>query len=170
MARGLIVYYSMTGHGKALAEQIARVAEWDLARIGDVTPRRGGWGYLRSTLEAVFKLRPRIVYQGPDPSGYDAVLVGGPVWAGSLASPVRAFLASRSQRIKRFGFFCTLGGSGADAAAAQAAAILRQPPVATLAVTDGESAAGEYEPRVRGFVDRVRTALQPTASGVSHSV
>jgi hypothetical protein len=60
------------------------------------------------------------------------------VWFWSLASPVRSWLESHPLQDRRFGFFCTMGGSGASCVFSTMTQLAGNEPVATLALTDDE--------------------------------
>ena len=76
--------------------------------------RTGFLGYMRSLLEARRK-RPSVIAPGKhDVSSYDLVVIGTPVWAWSLSSPVRAYLMAKTNQLPAVAFFCTLGGKGSE--------------------------------------------------------
>lgn len=86
----LIIYYSRTGFTKKVAEELA--AEWkcNVEAIEDVKSRGGFMGYMRSVFEALKKKLPDIKPMQTDPSQYKLVVIGSPVWASNIPSPVRA--------------------------------------------------------------------------------
>ncbi|HSN30884.1 MAG TPA: hypothetical protein VLT45_31565 [Kofleriaceae bacterium] len=138
--RILVVHYSRSGHTKQLAEQIAQTVGADLEAIVDPTDRSGLLGYLRSGYQAA---RQRTVGIGPaahDPSAYDLVVIGTPIWNMSVSPPVRSYLARELGRLPRVAFFCTCGGSGGERAFAQMARVCGKPPAATLIVREAELA------------------------------
>jgi flavodoxin len=151
MSKTLVVYYSLTNHTRTVANELAKDLGAGVAEIRDVTPRTGAWGKLRSTVEAVFRLHPRIAYLGPDPAAFDLVVIGTPVWASRMASPVRTFLRDYGKRIRKPAVFCTYGGSGATAAALDMGRLLDVPPVDTLLIRDDEIASGDFHRHVREF-------------------
>jgi flavodoxin len=137
-SRILVTYYSRTGHTKLIAERIATELGADLAMIDDRKDRAGLLGYLRSTIEALFQ---RVVNLAPsihDPSTYDVVIIGTPIWDMTLSSPVRSYLHRHAERFQRVAFFCTCGGMGMQRVFAQMAEIAGKQPLATLAVREAE--------------------------------
>lgn len=46
-----------------------------------------------------------------DPSFYDLVVIGSPVWAWLVSSPVRAYLTAMKPWLPDVAFFCTLGAT-----------------------------------------------------------
>lgn len=158
MASGLVVYYSRIGHTRTLAEAIAKRSGWTLAEIVDPSNRAGKFGYLRCGFEVITGVKPRIQYAGPNPAEFDVVVIGGPVWAAHVASPLRAFLAQYSDQLRSIALFCTFGGADSDKALAEASALAHKTPLDTLAVTERELAESTYPDRVATFVKNVTRA------------
>lgn len=91
-----IIYYSHSGRTKEVAYRIR-----DLMNSLNITAdifevkcvKEYGNNYLRMSLDALFG---RIIeyrgLEGFDPSKYDLIVVGTPIWAGSITPPIRSFL------------------------------------------------------------------------------
>jgi flavodoxin len=109
--KSIVIFYSMRGTTKKVAERIADVLRCDLEEIREPGARKGPFGFLKSGREAIRKLLPPICEPEKNPEDYDLVVLGTPVWAGTMASPMRSFLEKYGRRIKRAAFFCTAGGS-----------------------------------------------------------
>jgi hypothetical protein len=105
-------------------------------------------GYLRSALEAMLEVLAPIHPPEHDPSSYDLVVIGGPVW-GSVASPIRTYLWLERARLARTALVVTYGGLGAERVLGEMGALAGKKPVATLAVRERE--IGEHEGRVAEF-------------------
>jgi menaquinone-dependent protoporphyrinogen IX oxidase len=86
-AKILVVYYSRTGTTRSLAAGLAKALGADLEEICDCSNREGLDGYLRSLVDAFHKRQVEIVPAGLDVSAYDLVVIGSPVWAGSVSAP-----------------------------------------------------------------------------------
>ncbi|MGZ3295282.1 MAG: flavodoxin family protein [Xanthobacteraceae bacterium] len=113
-SRMLVVFYSRSGKTRRVAEALAEALKCDLEEITEPKPRTGFLGYLRSLLEARRK-RPSIIAPNKhDVLSYDLVVIGTPVWAWSLSSPVRAYLMTTAGQLPDVAFFCTLGGKGSE--------------------------------------------------------
>lgn len=102
----LVVYYSRTGTTKRVAEYLADYFGFDLDVIVSDS-RSGAIGYIKSGYESAFRKRSPISFS-KNPEDYDLVIVGTPVWAGTLASPVLSYL-SRCRNVD-VAAFSTLGG------------------------------------------------------------
>ncbi len=147
--RILVVYYTRTGTTQQLARWISAALDADLDRIVDKTKRSGVLGYLRSGWEAGLQ---RIVPIEPpvrDPTQYDLVVVGTPIWNASVSSPVRSYLEAHRNELRTVAFFCTCGGRGDKRAFSQMADLAGVQPIATLTVRqatieDSARAVGEF--------------------------
>lgn len=166
-ARILVVYYSRTGTTRKLAAAVAAALGCDSEAIVEPSSRSGMLGYLRSALEARRQVPSRIAAAAKDPSRYDLVVIGTPVWAWSLSSPVRAYLLANKAKLPAVAFFCTLGGAGSDKAFAQMQEVAGKPPVDCLAVTAAEVASGNYGPRVAMFAEALQCGLTGRAGAVT---
>jgi flavodoxin len=130
--RILVIFYSRTGNTREIARAIARAAGADIEEIEDRRSRRGLFGYLRSGYEAWSNAEPLIRAPQRDPRAYDIVLIGTPTWAGSVASPVRAYLSRQAERLPAVGFFVTKGGSGGEQVLGQMRRLALRDPLGTL--------------------------------------
>lgn len=106
----LVVYYSRTGNSKELAETLSKKLKADIDVIDDLTNRNGKLGWLKGGWDAWKGNSTRIRYS-KTPSDYDLIILGGPVWAGTMAPAVREYLKWNKKRISKIAFFCTFGGS-----------------------------------------------------------
>jgi flavodoxin len=151
----LVAYYSRTGITAKIAREIAQRCNADVEEIRDVRNRRGIVGYFRSAREALRRTAGAI--QPPEKKwrDYDCVLLGTPVWAGHLSSPVRAYVAQRLEPVGRIGFFCTMGGRGSEQTFFELDELTGMTPAATLALTDRDIASHRIDEALSAFVDKV---------------
>lgn len=154
----LVVYYSRTGTTRRLGRELAKALGADTDEIVEASGRDGFSGYWRSVSEARRRLPAATAAGGRDPSAYDLVIVGTPVWAWSVSSPVRAYLAVNRARIRDVAFFATMGGTGANSAFAQMEALVGKASRAALAVTAREIVKGGYDEDLKAFVAAVHGA------------
>ena len=157
MNKILLVYHSRTGYTRRIAKLLARRLSADIEEIRVVQPVAGPIGYALCALEAIAGLTPALRPSRKDPAGYDAVVIGAPVWFWSLASPVHSWLSQHPLRRRvRVAFFCTMGGSGAKRVFSAMQALAGSAPVATMALTDAEIDSHD-ETKLDAFVQAVRT-------------
>jgi flavodoxin len=143
-AKILVVYYSRTGTTRSLASGLAKTLGADLEEICDCSNREGLGGYLRSLVDAFHKRQVEIVPAGLDVSAYDLVVIGSPVWAGSVSAPVRSYLMENRARLPEVAFFCSFGRRGADKALREMQQIAGKPAVAECKVTASEVLHGVH--------------------------
>jgi flavodoxin len=144
----LVVCFSRTGYTRRVAEHIARVTGADLEAIREAAPRHGWWGYWRSAREALRGNAVDIEPPALQPRDYSLVVIGTPVWAGNVSSPVRAWIARHRNDLVRVALFCTRGGSGGPKVLQRMAGLCDRTPVATAVFTDAEIDGGQYLARV----------------------
>lgn len=159
MARTLVVYFSRSGRTHRIALEIAAPLGADIERIEEPRGRLGLLGYWRSGREAYLKLVPPIEPAANDPSAYDLVILGTPIWAGNMSSPVRAYVGAHAGSFRTMALFCTHGATSAAKVFGEIAALAGVEPVATLAVTEREIKTGAYAGRLERFVESVSTPV-----------
>jgi menaquinone-dependent protoporphyrinogen IX oxidase len=148
----LIAFHSRTGYTRQIAETLAGECNAVVDEISPLHERNGILGYLRCALEARAGAMPAIMAARRDPAEYELVIVGTPIWAWSLASPVRSYLREHGHKLRRVAFFCTMGGAGAENAFGEMRDLCGKVPVATLAVTNREIDARRQQPALDAFV------------------
>ncbi len=155
MSNTLVVYYSLTGHTRQIAETIAAMHEADLEAIEDTFNRDTVLGRPRSAIEGLLGLRSSITPPKHDPGEYDLVVVGTPVWAARLSSPVRAYLSQQRASLERVAFFCTQGGIGGKWALQNMAAVSSQRPIAHMIISESQLNTQVAEEKIARFVKEI---------------
>jgi flavodoxin len=150
-----VVYYSRSGKTKQVAEQIAGLLKADAIEIVGKKRYRGPFGFFSAGAHAARKKLPEIGPVQSDLSKYDAIVLGSPVWASTVAAPVRTFLHQYAEHIKEPSFFITLGGSGAEKAFAEMQNLAQCKPKQTLALVAQElknlDSDGETVKKIEAF-------------------
>ena len=157
----LVIYYSRTGATRRLAEAIANALQADIEPIIDRENRSGIFGYLRSVAQSLQKRDALIEPMKTDPASYDLVVIGTPVWAWSVSSPVRAYLAAYRGHLPDVAFFCTMGGRGSEHAFKEMQVIAGKAPRANCALTAREVASETYGAHIAQFLEQLE-ALRPS--------
>jgi len=148
----LVVFFSRSGYTRRVAKQIAMELHADLMPIVENRSRMGVFGYQRCVIEAVLGFGATIRPLPLDPADYELVLLGTPIWAWHLSSPLREFARRHGKSIQRSAFFCTMGGTGAARAFSELEKLLGHAPLATLALTDTEIDDERVGPKIDRFV------------------
>ena len=156
----LVVYYSRSGCTRSLAEQIAAQYGADIEEIVDRVGRRGVFGYLRSFFEALLRIPALIEPNRRSPRNYSTVIVGSPVWAGQVPSPVRSYLRRNRGRFRRVAFFCSHRGSGYRRMLHQMALLSGRAAVATLALAEADVAQRQHMRAVSRFSRAIKGGRQ----------
>lgn len=162
----LIVYFTRTGTTRRVAERLAVVLPATLCPLTEESSRMGPLGYARCLLDVAFTRDVKLQALAHDPAAYDLVLIGTPIWAGHLSSPLRSFVHQHAPQIRRCALFCTMGGSGAAGVFAELQGLLGQAPLATMACTNREVDADGSEQKIQHFVAALS---QTTASSTPTS-
>ena len=149
----LIVYYSQSGNTRKVAEALSEKLGGDLEELKEESDRRGFMGYLTAGLDGMLKRKSEIRAISKDPSEYDIVLVGGPIWGFNLAPALRTFLSDYKGRLEAVAFFCTMGGSGDKRSFTDMEKECGASPKATLSVTEKETADGSFRGQVTSFAE-----------------
>jgi flavodoxin len=155
MSNTLVVYYSLTGHTRQIAEAIAAALDADLEVIEDTFNRDTSLGRPRSAIEGLLGLRSSITPPKHDLSEYDLVVVGTPVWSARLSSPVRAYLSQQRASLKRVAFFCTQGGIGGKWALQNMAKVSGRRPIARLIIYASQLNKPVTEEKIAKFVSEI---------------
>jgi menaquinone-dependent protoporphyrinogen IX oxidase len=87
-----------------------------------------------------------------DPSLYDLVILGTPIWAGTLSSATRTYIVNNKSKFKQVAFFCT-NGSGGQQLFAEMEALCERRPVSALVLPQTEVKKGVYQDKLRQFAE-----------------
>lgn len=140
----LVAFYSMTGNTRRIANEVRDVTGAELEEIQELKPRHGFTGVLRALFDGVARRTPPILVTGRNPADYDLLVIGGPVWAGRMAAPVRSYAKRYGANARQVAFFCTEGGRGAETAFADLERLCQHSPSATLVVDAAHLPAADH--------------------------
>ena len=108
----LLVYYSRTNVTEKIAKLIQKELNCDIEEITDGGKYNGKLGYMKGGMNASMGRTSEIDPVSKDPSEYDLVIIGTPVWASNMATPVYSYLLKYNQNIKTLASFCTCISGG----------------------------------------------------------
>ena len=154
----LVVFYSRTGRTRKVGEAIATTLDCDSEELVDTRKRSGPIGFIRSGREAQSKQLTVLQPVKRDSSLYDIVILGTPIWAGTMSSAMRTYIAENKSKFNRVAFFCTQGGTEYKRVFDEMEALCDKQPVGTIAIRQNEVKKGEFQEKVRQFADSVREA------------
>ena len=101
----LVVFYSRSGNTGRVAEEIRDNLECDIEEIIDTKNRSGILGYLRSGRDAGNRKLTVLKDIINDPSQYDLLIIGTPLWGGHVSTPVRTYIHENQANFKDVAFF-----------------------------------------------------------------
>lgn len=152
----VIVYYSMTGNTRAIAEELKWALGADIEEIRERRPRRGFGGVLKALAELLLHREPPVLPPQQDLTQYDLVVIGGPLWGGRFAAPVRVFTRCHVVNARRVALFCTFGSYGAGQALESMRSSLGGEVIATLAIAARDLAHERHRAPFDTFVAKLR--------------
>ena len=134
----LIVYYSRTSQTKKIAKIIQKDLNCDIEEITVGEKYNGTVGYIKGGFDASANRVCKINKISKNPKDYDLVIIGTPVWASTMATPIYSYLKEYSNEINEIASFCTCGGSGYEKTLKKIAKIANKTPIATMYLTKKE--------------------------------
>ena len=108
-----VVFYSLDGNCAFTAKQIKKHLNADLLQLQTKDEKKRSfigkifWGGGMVFLRKKPPLKPYVF----DPSSYDLIILGAPVWANTIAPPVETFLRDTPITGKKIALFVNYGGS-----------------------------------------------------------
>lgn len=108
-----VVFYSLSGNTQAAAKEIAEGIGADLIELKLVKPfpteksKRLALG----GMQAMFGMKPAIQELSKNIKEYDVLILGTPIWAGTIAAPVHSFL-NKYQVLDKIVAVFTFSGGG----------------------------------------------------------
>lgn len=108
----LIVYFSQYGHTKKIAHEMNKTLNADSAEIKAQKPVTGSRAavMLKGAFLAVFRIKMKIV-DDPDIRKYNRIVIGSPIWAGTVTPYIRTFMVKNDFTGKKIAFFASCEGS-----------------------------------------------------------
>lgn len=158
--RTLIVSYSNTGTSRRVAELLSGKFQWPRGEVREARSRAGAAGVLRCVMDSLLRRHPAIRYEGPDPRGFDTVVLIAPIWLYRLAGPMRSFVRDHARGLKRVAVVSVMGGQGATNAFAEIDRILGRPPILSTSFTARAVDDGSYSSALEVFGSAVRDSAK----------
>ena len=152
----LVVFYSRSGRTRKIAEVISKILKCDKEEIFDIKSREGIVGFLSAGTDANLRRLTAIKEIKNNPSLYDLVIIGTPVWSSNISTPIRTYLFLYKEEFKKVAFFCTRLGSDAEKVFTDMKNLSQNTPVALLALTSREVARDQYMQKVKEFLKNLK--------------
>jgi flavodoxin len=102
-----VVYFSLDGNCAFVAQRIGEQLNADIVRLElqDEKKRSGFAKFFWAVRMAMSKKKPALKPRSFDTAAYDLLILGSPVWAGSLAPPIKTFLSETKITGKKLALF-----------------------------------------------------------------
>lgn len=158
MAKVLVVCYSRSGKTHAAGAELAVRLHADFEAITEPLDRSGAAGCLRSMIDTLLQRAVSVDPPERDVAAYEIVVIGTPVWAGTVSAPVRAWLTANRRRLPHVAFLCTQHMRGDLTAFAEMTKLVGKQPVARCAITAARGAKDQRRV-LDTFVERIERKL-----------
>jgi len=155
----LVAFYSRSGRTKKVAEAISEILKCDKEEIFDIKNREGIVGFLSAGTDANLRRLTAIKEIKNNPSLYDLVIIGTPIWSSNISTPIRTYLSLYKDGFKKVAFFCTRLGSDSKKVFDDMKNLSKKTPLALLEPTSREVARGQYMQKVKEFIKNLKEEM-----------
>jgi flavodoxin len=153
----LIAYYSRTNITANVAKSLQKEFDADIEEIIDMKNRSGAIGYIKSCLDAIRKVPAKIKPLEKDPSKYDVVIIGTPVWASTMANAILTYITENKEKFNETALFCTCGSSGYEKTFVRMEEIIAKKPLETLFLTKTD--INSYDDKLESYANKIKSKL-----------
>lgn len=108
----LVVFYSLEGNTKFVAEAIASAVKADTLELKpkkDINSK-GFMRYFWGGKQVMMNERPELLPVGKNPVDYDILFIGTPVWSFTYAPALNTFFSTAKPAGKKVAVFCSHSG------------------------------------------------------------
>ncbi|MFX1392136.1 MAG: flavodoxin family protein [Promethearchaeota archaeon] len=152
----LVLFYSRTGTTKKIAELISEKLSCDYEEIFDTKNRQGFFGWLRSGKDAMRKKLTILKKINKNPALYDLIIIGTPIWASNMSTPIRTYITETKDKLKNVAFFCTEGSKGGEKCFKMMADLSDKKPVATLEINRKDIKKKIHIEKINDFTQEIK--------------
>lgn len=153
----LIVYYSRDGSTKKVAEELKTLLGAEIEEITEPKGRGGPIGWINSGREASQGTIVPISPTKLDPSGYDLVVIGTPIWAWTVSSPVRSYMVGAKAKLPKVAFFCCMDSKPGETFGVMET-LAGKAPVAKAEFVSKEVKSGAFKEKAKDFAEKVKAS------------
>ncbi|MFA6422643.1 MAG: flavodoxin [Candidatus Buchananbacteria bacterium] len=115
--KSLIIFYSLDGNTRFLANEMAKEIGADLLELKPEKSINAGnfMKYFWGGKQVMMNERPKLLAMENKPADYELSIIGTPVWASNFAPVFKTFFSEVKIRDKKIGLFCSCGASAGNA-------------------------------------------------------
>lgn len=155
--KSLVVYYSLTGKTKLVAQVIAEALNATLLEIKETKPRKpGAFVYLTGGAAAFMNRGSKINPIDVDLKQYEKIFVGSPMWSYRPAPAINSFIYRTNFEGRSIIPFFTMGGTNSEKALANMTAKIER----SQGKVAGSFAITTYEVSDEEIIARVKEAIK----------
>ena len=151
----MVVYYSRTGATAKIAKEISRELKCDIEEVHDRKSRKGILRWFVAGRDGTLKRTTIIEKTVHDPSVYDLVVIGTPLWVNTTPA-IRTYLKENADKFKEVAFFCTMGGSSGKNAFEEMSQITGKKPIAVMDIRNDEVMNANYRHALQEFISKLK--------------
>jgi len=155
----IVAFYSRSGRTKKVAEAISDILKCDEEEIFDIKSREGVVGFLSAGTDANLRRLTAIKEIKNNPSLYDLVIIGTPIWSSNISTPIRTYISLHKEGFKNVAFFCTRLGSDSKKVFDDMKNLSQKTPLALLELTSREVARDQYMQKVNEFIKNLKEEI-----------
>ncbi|MGN0177369.1 MAG: flavodoxin family protein [Methanobrevibacter sp.] len=150
----LLVYYSRTGMTKKIAKMIQSKINCDIEEITDNNKYSGKLGFLKGGMNASMGRTSKINSITKNPSDYDLIIIGTPVWASNIATPIYTYLMKYNKEFKKIASFCTCMSNGYEKTLENISKLTGKKQISTMFLTSED--IGNPEEKIDIFINKIK--------------
>lgn len=149
----LVVFYSKTGNTRQVAESISKSFNCDIEEIKEKKSRKGIFKTIIEIKDAILGNKVNIHECERDPSEYDIVIIGTPVWASHVTPAIRTYMDKNKGKIKCAAFFNTHGIEKTKESKVfkDLEKVIVKKPKALMDISKAEIKNGDYKKKIEIF-------------------
>jgi flavodoxin len=109
----LVIYYSLDGNTRLIAEHIAKAVEADVLELKpkEEPKSKGFMKYIWGGRQVTLGIKPELCPSNCSPENYDLIFIGTPVWAWTYTPALKTFFSTHPLLSnKKIALFCCHGG------------------------------------------------------------
>lgn len=110
----LIAYYSRSGITKNVVDILKDKINADIEEITDNDYYKGKIGWLKGGFNASTDRLTEINPTSKNPLNYDLTIIGSPVWASNIATPISTYINKNKKEFTKIAGFVTCGSGGGE--------------------------------------------------------
>lgn len=157
--KALVVYYSRTGTTKKIADKISELLGSEIEEIVDTKKREGPFGFMIAVKDGGQRKMTTIQEPEKDPSEYDLIIIGTPIWAGAMTPAIRTYITNKKDGFPEIALFCTHGGRD-KGFLGNMEEFIGLKAVALMALQQKDVQEGNIEDSVQKFVDGIQSSSE----------